>query len=103
QAFLRKQLGRGPMPKSLPTLKMVAAPKGLPAGTLAVELSIPEHAFGPESADAFDEHGHRKPAKTTGPAVRIDLISMPDGARTWLGFGADPTLLSAHLLAVKTG
>jgi hypothetical protein len=103
QGTLKKSIPKE-LQSKIPTVKLVGGPKGTPAGTVALEISIAL-----DSQDVWNtygrEHGFR-PHPKGAPAkgnVSFTIVVMPDGDRTWVAFGADPAALGAHLAAVKNG
>jgi hypothetical protein len=103
QETVKKTLGKD-LQSKVPTVKIVGAPRGTPAGTVALEIAI--------SLDSHDlwsshgrEHGYREHPK--GPAAKgtftFTIVVMPDGDRTWVAFGSDTAALASHLAAVKDG
>ncbi|MCS6900811.1 MAG: hypothetical protein RMJ98_14480 [Myxococcales bacterium] len=87
----------------LPTLKIVAAPKGAPKGTVTAEVSFPIF-----SRDVWFNHGrlhdyrdHPKGPDAKG-SLRFLITVSPDGNRTWIGLGADPKILGEHLAYVQS-
>lgn len=103
QGTIKKAIGKDAV-AHYPTLKVVGAPKGAPAGTTAVELSIPI-----TSKDVWYSHGkqheyreHPKGAEAKG-SISITLTVTPDGNRTWIGVASDTAALGSHLAVVKDG
>ncbi len=90
------------------TLKIVPLAKaaGLPADTLHVELAVSPK---PESADESDtpREAAKKGAvaKKAPPAkpMRFHLYVVPEGNRTWIGFGGNEELVVARVKAVLAG
>jgi|GEM_PF-617400 len=102
QATIKKGLGKGGA-EHLPTVKSVGAPKGAPAGTFAVEFSLPV-----SSKDLWHKngrlHGHREMPKAEAKGNLSLLVTVtPDGNRTWIGVSSDAAALGSHLAAVKEG
>jgi hypothetical protein len=84
-----------------------AAPAGLPAGTVAYELHLDVDAIrgslqrlvsdaGPASKAAKKDVNEAKPAPRS-----ILILVVPDGTRTWWGFGTDAKQVVAHLLFAR--
>jgi hypothetical protein len=102
---LQKSIGKVLQDKAgkLPTLKTVAAPKGAPKGTVAVEVAFPI-----TSRDVWYNHGrlhdYRDHPKGDAKGTISFLITVsPDGDRTWIGVGAEPKVLGERLAAVQSG
>lgn len=88
---------------SLPTIKVVPAPKGMPTGTFAIQLDLVVHSKA--IWDTYSElHGSRVHPKqdVTGPASVLITVS-PDGDYTWIGTGSDQAALVEHLNMAKGG
>jgi hypothetical protein len=100
QTYLKKRLVAGSIVDAVPTAKIVPPAKGLPAGSIEVELAAPAGVFTHEAGDAQAKPKSKPPAV---PPVRVYFVLMPDQDRTWFGMGGDPTTLAAHLAVVKTG
>src|SRR5690606_14744800 len=77
-ASMQKQVARAirALDESLPVpqIKLAKAPKELPQGTIEMTVTLP-----------FDAKA--KGAKNS--RVTLHAFVMPDGGRTWMGFGAD--------------
>ena len=75
-------------PKLLPRL-VASTPTDLPAGSVELALTLPMdllRASGP-AVDEFDDEGRRKPkkkAKPSGRSLRVHVLVMADGARSWM-------------------
>ena len=103
QASLKKELGPRDA-KSLPVVKSGTAPASLGAGAEAVEISIANvEAPGPaEPAPDPSVKGatvKRPPTMT----LKLHILVMGDGTRSWMAIGASKDDLVKQLLAVKTG
>jgi hypothetical protein len=102
QKLAKEQIGKH---RPLPTVKATRAPKGLPAGATAIEMSVPI-----DSHDVWDQYRraaqykeHPKGAPAKG-AVSLTLVVVPDGdGRTWIGVSADPAMIASHIAAAKNG
>ena len=100
QAFLKKTLRSDA--RMLPVLRTVAAPPGLPGGTLAIEGGI-----NLESRDVWDTLPRQHDGFTPHPAgaaakafIGVTLLVVPDGAaRTWVGFGGDAAVVRDKIKA----
>ena len=90
-----KKMG-GDAAKEAPTLRVAAAPAGLPAGSADFELSI-----------SMDDHV-RPAVGRTGPAPAVTrrkplvfhALFVPDGGKTWVTIGGDLTVVTAKAQAV---
>jgi hypothetical protein len=97
------QKGLGSKSRNLPTVKSVPAPKGSPAGTLAVEFAIPI-----TSKDVWSTynrlHDNREHPRAEAKGSLSFVVALaPDGNRTWIGISADPKALGERLAVVKEG
>lgn len=87
----------------------VAAPKGLPAGTVHIEMTIPTGydyetppiapapppaAKGPGARPAPPPAPPKPPKRTPRKPVVVHVVAVPDGGRTVLGIGLDVDLLA---------
>lgn len=90
-ASMQKQVARAirALDESLPVpqIKLAKAPKELPQGTIEMTVTLP-----------FDAKA--KGAKNS--RVTLHAFVMPDGGRTWMGFGADRGSMIARLQAVRS-
>jgi hypothetical protein len=93
-ATLKSKLGEDA--KYLPTVKSVAAPKGLGAGALDVEIKIADLPASSLPANA-------DPGVKGKISVSMHLLVMGDGETTWIAFGANRDELVKRLLAAKAG
>jgi hypothetical protein len=78
------------------TLKPATAPKELPKGSLAFELSIsrPEPAL---------EDGGKKAAKKGPPApAKVQVLVVSEASQTWIAVGSEKTQLAKTILAVTS-
>lgn len=104
QKMLKKELSGLELDTALPSVKVVTAPKGLPAGSVELDMAFVPDAIEAAGAADFDAHGRRKAkAKVAGPAVHVYFEMMPDAGRTWFAFGGQRDALVSHLIAVKAG
>lgn len=89
-ASMQKQVARAlqALDKSFPVpqLKLARAPKELPQGTVEMTLT-------------FASDAKTKGAKSS--PVTMHAFVMPDGGRTWMGFGIDRGTVVARLQAVR--
>jgi hypothetical protein len=76
------------------TFKPAAAPKELPKGSLAFELSIARDAPAGRAAGTA-----KKPATKAMPPLKLHVIVTPESARTWIIVGGDKAQLAKTLLA----
>jgi hypothetical protein len=79
-------------------MRSVPSPKGspLPKGTEHFAIDVPL----PDATDSTSPKA--KPAPAPKP-LQIDVLVVPDGARTWIAAGGDPSLVSAKLAATLIG
>jgi hypothetical protein len=96
QAALKKELGSEA--NLLPTVKTVAAPRALGAGALDVEIAmtVPDGAIPPSAVPGG------APPKAKPVTLRVHLLVMGDGGRTWFGVAANRDGL-AELMAQAKG
>jgi hypothetical protein len=86
---------------SLPTgftFKPTAAPKELPKGSLAFELTVLREGS-PAKGAAAKKGAASKPA----PPAKLQAFVVPESARTWIIFGADKGQLVKTMLAATEG
>jgi hypothetical protein len=74
------------------TFKPAPAPKELPKGSLAFELAVTRD---PPRASAANK---KQPAKPPAP-VKLQVLVVPESARTWVILGGDKTQLAKTVLA----
>jgi hypothetical protein len=76
------------------TLKPAVAPKELPKGSLAFELSISRR-------DPAPDDGAKKAAPKKGPLppVKVNVLVVSETAQTWIAIGSEKTQLAKVLLA----
>lgn len=104
QRSLKELLTKNGVKKTsfLPKVKSVATPRGLPAGTTAIELAVDFDSQDVWSNYSritnYKEHPKGAPAKGT---LAVTLAVIPDGDRAWIGISADPALLVSHFNATK--
>jgi hypothetical protein len=101
QALVRSKLvellpaddsGDGPGVPSGFTFKPAPAPKELPKGSLAFELAVTRDA--PKTTA-----GNKKPPAKAAPPVKLQVLVVPESARTWVIFGGDKAQLVKTVLA----
>ena len=76
------------------TFKPAAAPKELPKGSLAFELTLTRDPVGPGGAS-----GAKKAAAKPAAPVKLQVFVVPESARTWVILGADKAELVKTVLA----
>lgn len=85
--------GAGALPNGF-TFKSTPAPKELPKGSLAFELALTRESPAPNAAG-----GNKKPAAKPLPPVKLQVLVVPESARTWVILGGDKTQLVKTVLA----
>ena len=114
QAAIKKEMHSDA--KYLPIVKTVPAPGSLGAGSLDIEVRIPnvedpmaEAARGPMAVPPPPPVGHGGPkapkpvkaAKVPTTNITFHVLLMADGQRTWIGFGVDREALAKLMATVK--
>lgn len=85
-------------PKELPKLSTRPA-RGLPAGSVAYELSIPADAIGGGWSEPTPKGKKPPPEKP----ISFVLVVVPQGQTTWLGLSADEQVLRDRLAVAMKG
>lgn len=83
----------------LPKLAQRGGRGGLPAGSTIYELTLPAKMFEMDMSPM----GGGKAARKAATPLRIFLVLMPDGERTWFGFSTEEKVLTEKLLSAKKG
>ena len=91
-----EESGDGPAVPSGFTFKPAPAPKELPKGSLAFELAITRD---PPRANAANK---KQPAKPPAP-VKLQVLVVPESARTWVVVGGDKAQLAKTVVAATEG
>jgi hypothetical protein len=97
---LRARLGRDG--DALPTARVVAAPKELGRGALAIALEFAIKKPGAAPVDP-SQKATKKGKGKDDVTFAVHILLMPDGKNTWLGIGASREDVVKHLLASKSG
>jgi hypothetical protein len=81
-------------------IRSAPLPKGspLPKDTQRFSIDVP-------LPDPFTAEPPKGKAKSVGPSkpLSVDVFIVPDGARSWIGVGGDPALVTAKLVASVAG
>jgi hypothetical protein len=96
QALLRRKLKELDAAVPLPVVKALPLPKGLPPGSfgLQVTVTMPEGALSTGTPGKAEAPAPKAKAKPKLVATTLHLVLVPDGAQSWIGFGAHlPTVL----------
>ncbi len=94
----------------IPRITAVNAPPGWPKGTVAfdavvaydsdiVSLLLPSKG----AKDGADDPPKKKGPPAAKGSLTLRLAIVPDGARTWIGFSADPDELKRRMISVMPG
>lgn len=84
--------------------------RGLPAGSVAYEITVPGQFFDEEDFGAAMRRSWPRPEKPPAPKAKpaqakplpFVFLIVPDGERTWFGVSADEKLLVEKLTKLKT-
>lgn len=93
QKLIKDELGPRDA-KNMPVAKALGTPPGFGGGALAIELTIPN------LEDPLASSGGAK-SKTVD--VKMHLLLMGDGSRTWIGFAGNKTELVKLMVGLKGG
>jgi hypothetical protein len=94
QQWLKTQAAANGNAQNLPVVKKVAAPAGLGAGSMAVEIIMPQ----------IDDPLSAANPNATGPTkvdIKATIVLMADGKRTWLGMALDTASLAKLMQGLK--
>ncbi len=95
QKLMKKELGKDA--KYLPKVKTGRAPASLGRGALAIEIAV---ANIEDPMSGLKSKGSRpKPKKKV--TMKMHLLLMPDGKRTWMGFAFDKNKLAKLMVKTK--
>jgi hypothetical protein len=81
-------------------IRSAPLPKGSPLPKDSQRFSVDVPLPDPFTAEA--PKGKARPAGPSKPLL-VDIFVVPDGARTWIGVGGDPALVTAKLVAAVAG
>lgn len=95
-AFVKWMKDRRGKDAQIPTMKLTAAPKGLPKDTTHFEFSIPGYRFDPPQPP-----GSKTPAAKLPPPkpTVLHVVVVPDGGKSWVGFALDANMISTKIIA----